>query len=73
MIEYAPVSRVFMSYEEAVLYCQFLEYRGHRDWRLPTEDEYRNITTLAGWYFDRVDWIKSKSPRTMVVSPVRTV
>lgn len=50
-IEKAPGSMVFMSYEEAVLYCRFLEYNDHKDWRLPTEEEYAHHN-LYGWYLN---------------------
>ena len=29
-----------MTYDEAVLYCQFLKEDGYGDWRLPTKDEF---------------------------------
>jgi len=45
-----------MTYEEAVLYCQFCRYNGYSDWRLPTRDEYLNNLykngLSNGWYFD---------------------
>lgn len=48
MIERAPC--VFgVTYEEAVLYCQFLDYNGHKDWRLPTRSEHNE--DLTGWYY----------------------
>lgn len=51
MIELAPRSKFLMSYEEAILYCQFLEHNGCRDWRLPTYDEWdtQSMDQLA-WY-----------------------
>lgn len=52
MIELAPNPENKMTYEEALLYCQFLKYNGHSDWRMPTRSEYRTITKLAGWYTD---------------------
>lgn len=51
MIEKAPVSKQLRTYSEALLYCQFLSYNDHIDWRLPTADEYRQFD-LWGWYYD---------------------
>jgi hypothetical protein len=54
MIELAPMSENNMTYDEAVLYCQFLEYNGHTDWRLPTYDEYQNAEhNIWGWFLNR--------------------
>lgn len=50
MIEFAPRSSKLMTYDEAVLYCQFLDYNGHKDWRMATRTEYNSIRELAGWY-----------------------
>lgn len=41
MIDFAQTSANVMRYDDALLYCQFLEYGGHRDWRLPTYKEFR--------------------------------
>jgi hypothetical protein len=65
MIERGP-TMTGLTYEEAELYCQFLEYNGHRDWRIPTLDEHSE--ELTGWY----------SPQTSVVyrmhvTPVRSI
>lgn len=51
MIEKAPVSKQLRTYNEALLYCQFLSYNEHNDWRLPTADEYQQFD-LWGWYCD---------------------
>lgn len=52
-IEVAPRSKNEMTYEEAILYCQFLEHGGYRDWRLPTLDEYYLICTRScSWFID---------------------
>jgi hypothetical protein len=40
MLEYAPILKN-MTYEEALLYCQFCDHKGYNDWRLPTFDECR--------------------------------
>jgi hypothetical protein len=49
MIEKAPRSEKSLSYDDALLYCQFLEYDSHRDWRIPTVDEYFEFD-IWGWY-----------------------
>jgi hypothetical protein len=69
-LEFAPKSSIFMRYDEAILYCQFLDYRGYKDWRLPTHDEYNRITTLSGWCQDGPT---AKKSATMLVSPVRDI
>jgi hypothetical protein len=51
MIEWAPRSKNIMTFDEAVLYCQFLDYGGHKDWRLPTKPEYNSAEHIEGvWY-----------------------
>lgn len=58
MLEAAPMSDQEMTYEEAILYCQFLKYNEHSDWRLPTKDEYFTEDEIVtgcwntGWYND---------------------
>lgn len=42
MIEFAPTSKNKMTYDEALLYCQFLDYNGYNDWRMPSVVEYRS-------------------------------
>jgi hypothetical protein len=68
-LECAPVSNNMMSYNEAVLYCRFLKFNGHIDWRMPTRDEYMQIKTLPGWYVGRVSDYWHNPVYT--VSPVR--
>ena len=53
MLNFAPMTSKEMTYEEAVMYCFFLEHGGHRDWRLPTLDEYSTNLGLSGWYINR--------------------
>jgi hypothetical protein len=71
MLEVAPRSKNYMTYEEAILYCQFLEYNGHRDWRMPTRDEYSSNAyhdaRVGDWYIDRTVCYASW------VTPVRDV
>jgi hypothetical protein len=56
MIELAPSSESRMSYDEALLYCQFCNHNGYTDWRLPTAYEYfRGPASHAielSWYVD---------------------
>ena len=51
MIEFAPRSKNVMTYDEALLYCQFLDYGDHKDWRLPVEDEYSS-NNMHCWYLN---------------------
>lgn len=71
MIERAPMSEKRMTYDDAVLYCQFLEYNDHRDWRMPTRSEWVKLECKP-----RVTWyqeiIREESVRRCV-HPVRAV
>ena len=49
MIEVAPPSNA-MSYDEALLYCQFLEHNGYSDWRMPTKQEWLDNDNIIGWH-----------------------
>jgi hypothetical protein len=53
MIEFAPRTIFEMTFDEAILYCRFLEYNGHKDWRIPTADEYYTYARILGWYCGR--------------------
>ncbi len=68
MIEIARQSTHEMTYEEAILYCHFLEYNGHRDWRMPTHTEYSEHPGIWGWFVNRSSWSSS-----YCVVPVRDV
>lgn len=69
MIELAPVSKKPMSYDEALLYCQFCDHGSYTDWRMPTVTEYiftgKNI---LGWYVRTTGTLARKE----LVTPVRT-
>lgn len=88
MIELAPRSKNEMTYAEAVMYCVFLDYNGHTDWRLPTRAEYfldANILieNEISWYsddffeFNLLRWLKSSDNNLpaeyLTVVPVRDV
>jgi hypothetical protein len=66
LFEVGPVSKS-MSYDEAILYCRFLDYNGHRDWRMPTIPEARLIGSL-GWGQDDHDM---EFASNLTVTPVR--
>ena len=54
-----------MTYDEAVLYCQFLDYDGYTNWRLPTRTEWNH-----DWWF----WFQDRDEtRTLYVRPVRDI
>jgi hypothetical protein len=53
MIEIAQQTKHVITYGEALLYCQFLDYNDHSDWRLPTGDEYIASNLIWGWYQDK--------------------
>ena len=71
MIEIAPKSLKRMAYDEAILYCQFLDYDGHTDWRLPTEKEYHSNSSITpiSWHIGD----PSGGHRKWHVTPVRDV
>ena len=68
MIERAPRKTYEMCYDSAFLYCLTLEYKGHKDWRLPTQEEYLTLTISYGWYEGR-----ERSAFKWGVSPVREI
>ena len=75
MLDFAPHSRTRLTYDEAVLYCFFLDYKGHRDWRLPTEYEYSvYLTGSFCWdtsdanYTDALNGVVNR-----ITVPVRTI
>ena len=68
MLERAPTA-LWMTYDEALVYCFFLDYNGHKDWRLPTLDEYCQLGRAVGWYTGRIGAIDSR----LLVFPVRTL
>lgn len=53
VLEFAPVYYKKMTLDEKKLYCQFLDHNGHRDWRLPTDDEWDNHPELRSWHRDQ--------------------
>jgi hypothetical protein len=81
MIEVAPTPPKKMTYDEAVLYCQFLTHRGFTNWRLPTYEEwYDHSTTTLTWFegrdirHERLKTLTKISAKvTLTVLPVRDV
>lgn len=84
MIEYAPSSSSFITYDEALLYCTFCKYNGHTDWRMPTFDEWiehrvgvNPKVKLYRWYVGRDQGVttfnNSLLPHKWYVVPVRDV
>jgi hypothetical protein len=74
-LQFAPRAERKMTFNDAVLYCQFLEYDGHRDWHLPTRDEYFepvNGKLPATWFADD-ERAYSKDNGEWYVLPVRNV
>jgi|688.fasta_scaffold00172_94 hypothetical protein len=69
MIEFAPISPM-LTYEEAVIYCTFLDYNGYRDWRMPTKEEYSNPYVTHGWYVKKNQF---KPIDKFLVTPVRDI
>jgi hypothetical protein len=72
MIEMAKSSSsVSMSYNDALLYCQFLDHGGHKDWRMPTEAEHEEHH-LYGWWYTNDERIRITEAKLKVM-PVRTI
>jgi hypothetical protein len=53
MIEQALRTDYGMCYDSAFVYCLTLDYNGHKDWRLPTLDEYASSNITRSWYEGR--------------------
>jgi hypothetical protein len=70
-IQFAYKSKNLLTYDEALIYCQFFEHNGFRDWRMPTKQECLR-KNLTGWYLGRYSAHLS-SNRTWWVCPVRTL
>ena len=74
MIDYAPHSKRNISWDEAWLYCLTLSYGGHKDWRMPTRDEYQDIDDIPGGTFDYHDNINNDiAADRSSVTPVRDI
>ena len=77
MLELAPAV-YSLTYDEAVMYCFFLEHNGYRDWRMPTMYEFLFTLSLPDsydiwvWYIGRDSIVSSPSTRHTLI-PVRTV
>lgn len=52
MIEFAELSDCKFNYNEAWLYCLTLVHNRHKDWRMPTSDEYIFGDKIWGWHDD---------------------
>lgn len=46
----AELTNQRFTYDEAVMYCFFLEQDGKKGWRLPTEKEYKLYDNIWGWH-----------------------
>lgn len=80
MIQAAPPTNDDMTYEEAIVYCQFCTHNGYTDWRLPTWDEccssasniYFRINSKFCWYSDIKRFTFHPHPNRKVI-PVRDI
>ena len=74
MIELAPESCEWLTYNEAILYCQFCDHNEHLDWRMPTAEEYRYYSITYGWYVNTESIRRAyHSAATRRVTPVRDI
>lgn len=75
MIQFAPNS-VKMSYEDAVVYCLFLEYDSYKDWEVPSAVMYwlNEQIDHSSWHINHPDVQESNHQIKQfhrVVTPVR--
>lgn len=54
-LQFAPITPVQVTYDEAMLYCFCLKHNGYQDWRLPTLDEYNSYHQLQ----DSWSWVSN--------------
>jgi hypothetical protein len=73
MLEFAPESESLMTYEEALLYCQFCNHNGHMDWKMPTAIEYFSTPIEAGWFLTANEIPAMMDINIRMVTPVRDV
>lgn len=64
----APRSSSLMTYDNAILYCFFLEHNGYTDWRMPTSNEYYRNSIQGSWFMGE----PHDSSTKWYVTPVRT-
>lgn len=69
MIVLAPRSDYELTYEEALLYCKFLEYDDYKNWRMPTYQEWLDLDEMHGWFYGRLTLLAL----SLYVIPVRTI
>lgn len=71
MIQAAPPTNDDMTYEEAIVYCQFCAHNGYTDWRLPTFAECKEYG-LGYDHWWQVD-MKFRPGLLAPVNPVRDI
>jgi hypothetical protein len=69
MIELALQTQQEITYDLAWLYCITLDYNGHKDWRIPTADEYKSSRCVLSWHETRYKFLDLEYH----VIPVRTI
>jgi hypothetical protein len=68
MIERGPRTQARMTYDEALVYCAFLEHNGCRGWRLPRQEEIDGHELFC-WHLND----DSDHSRAWAVIPVRDI
>ena len=74
MIELAPYIGRELTYDEAWLYCATLDFKNHRDWRMPTRAEYEHHDSIyaTAWHDGRMHR-GANFDFKHITQPVRTV
>lgn len=79
MIEHAQRTYTALTYDLAWLYCLTLVYNNHKDWRMPTWDEFGDVYSSTrpfgvGWCNeDAYDDDDYETNRPDMVIPVRDI
>jgi hypothetical protein len=73
MIVEAPMLKRWLSYDDAVLYCQFCNHDGYTDWRMPTHSEWLNEMGATNCWHQERTISGIYHPVQWFVIPVRTV
>ena len=76
-LEYAPISNIFVDFEQAELYVLTCNHNNYKDWRLPTEREYITDTNIhaESWNVTSLEVVSMNTDMkiTRYAQPVRSI